>query len=40
MAPDGMALLIVPRLTGGIGMLMSRGILNRPPLEMLRAETE
>jgi putative ABC transport system permease protein len=39
-APVVVALLIVPLLTGGIGLLMSRGILKRPPLEMLRAETE
>ena len=38
-APVALALTIVPVLTGGIGLLMSRGILNRPPLEMLRAET-
>jgi hypothetical protein len=39
-APVVVALLIVPLLTGGIGLLMSRGILKRPPLELLRAETE
>jgi putative ABC transport system permease protein len=39
-APIVLALMIVPLLTGGIGLLMSRGILKRPPLEMLRAETE
>jgi putative ABC transport system permease protein len=39
-APVVLALVIVPVLTGGIGLLMSRGILKRPPLEMLRAETE
>jgi putative ABC transport system permease protein len=37
--PIALALVIVPILTGGVGLLMSRGILNRPPLEMLRAET-
>jgi putative ABC transport system permease protein len=39
-APVLCALVIVPLLTGGIGLLMSRGILKRPPLEMLRAETD
>ena len=39
-APVVLALVIVPLLTGGIGLLMSRGILKRPPLELLRAETE
>jgi len=39
-APVVLALVIVPLLTGGVGLLMSRGILKRPPLEMLRAETE
>ena len=38
-APVVLALMIVPLLTGGIGLLMSRGILKRPPLELLRAET-
>jgi putative ABC transport system permease protein len=38
-APVVLALIIVPALTGGIGLLMSRGILKTPPLEMLRAET-
>jgi len=31
-------LLVVPLLAIGIGMLNSRGITNRPPLEVLRAE--
>ncbi len=39
-APVVLALVIVPLLTVGIGLLMSRGILKRPPLELLRAETE
>jgi putative ABC transport system permease protein len=34
-----LALVVVPVLTGGIGLLMSRRILKTPPLEMLRAET-
>ena len=38
--PVILALVVVPLLTGGIGLLMSRGILKRAPLEMLRAETE
>jgi putative ABC transport system permease protein len=32
-------LVVVPLLAIGIGMLNSRGIANRPPLEVLRAET-
>jgi putative ABC transport system permease protein len=32
-------LAVVPLLAIGIGMLNSRGIANRPPLEVLRAET-
>jgi putative ABC transport system permease protein len=38
-APVVLALVIVPMLTGGVGLLMSRGILKSPPLELLRAET-
>jgi putative ABC transport system permease protein len=37
--PVVVAMVIVPLLAGGIGLLMSRGILKTPPLEMLRAET-
>jgi putative ABC transport system permease protein len=38
-APVVLALIIVPALTGGIGLWMSRGILKTPPLEMLRVES-
>jgi putative ABC transport system permease protein len=38
-APVILALVIVPILTGGIGLLMSRDVLKHPPLELLRAET-
>jgi putative ABC transport system permease protein len=38
MLPSFLALLIVTLLAVAIGMLNSRGIANRPPLEVLRAE--
>jgi putative ABC transport system permease protein len=38
MWPLGLALLAVPLLTGITGLLMSRGILNHPPLAILRSE--
>jgi hypothetical protein len=31
-------LVVVPGLTVGIGMISSRGIYSRPPLESLRAD--
>jgi len=34
------ALAGVPALTLLVGMLMSRGVTDRPPLEVLRAETQ
>ncbi|MBI3796620.1 MAG: FtsX-like permease family protein [Deltaproteobacteria bacterium] len=37
--PLGLALLLVTGLTVGIGVLGSRGVVNRPPLEVLRGET-
>ena len=37
--PVVLPLVILPLLTSAIGLVMSRGILNRPPLEMLRAES-
>jgi putative ABC transport system permease protein len=37
--PVVLPLAILPLLTSAIGLVMSRGILNRPPLEMLRAES-
>jgi hypothetical protein len=38
LTPLIVALLAVPALTISIGLLMSRGILNHPPLAVLRAE--
>jgi putative ABC transport system permease protein len=38
LTPVIVALLAVPSLTISIGLLMSRGILNHPPLAVLRAE--
>ncbi|HYV29646.1 MAG TPA: FtsX-like permease family protein, partial [Candidatus Binatia bacterium] len=37
-APLGVALGVVPGLTLLLGLLMSRGVSNHPPLEILRAE--
>jgi putative ABC transport system permease protein len=37
-APIVLAFVIVPLLTGGVGLFMSRRILRYPPLELLRAE--
>jgi putative ABC transport system permease protein len=37
--PVILPLLILPVLTSAIGLMMSRGILNRPPLELLRVES-
>jgi putative ABC transport system permease protein len=39
LAPVVLAFVIVPLLTGGVGLFMSRRVLKYPPLEMLRAES-
>jgi len=39
LSPLVIALLFVPALTVITGFLMSRGVLNHPPLAILRAET-
>ena len=38
LAPLFVALLAVPALTVVTGLMMSRGVLNHPPLAILRAE--
>ncbi len=39
MAPLPIALLLTTGVTVAVGLLMSRGVLNQPPLAMLRSET-